>query len=347
MLIELIAARHDPGKLAKSQGRFLAMNGLIWGPNGQEFIAVGANLGTDNAFDWKGTASGHAADAVTWGWNCIRLNLLATDSISWSYLASHTLTQSLNYLDGIITQYTSLGIVVMLEAHDDPSSDGVRATVESKMVTFWTAAATKWKNNPYVWYNVINEPKHVNSRWVAIHLMLGRAVRAAGAKAPIVIDAPISGQDGGTDFDPTNLFGYDKTMAAAVHAELGNVILSLHAYGWFHMSVPDLTSYIHSVRAAGLTPFIGEFGYRWDEGVGGAYATNYPAALSVFTVASLLHVGISIWHGTHGDNYSVTANGSAFWNVVPGASTLSGTNFSDFGIKTWTFTHPLYVAPAS
>lgn len=341
-LSQIIAARHQAnyaGK-AKSEGRFIAGGGHIYGPNGQLFVPIGANLGTTLAFDWKGTAKTHAVDAVTWGWNCIRLNILATDTISYSYLKTFPgLASFLNYLDTIIAEYTALHIVVMLEAHDNPKTSGYdQDAVEGKMVAFWQAAAAKWASNPYVWYNLINEPAYTNGSWVALHHRLAAAIRGAGAWAPIVVDAPGWGQDAGylSPYFTDSKYAYETDMAPALQQRWGNTVVSNHNYGAKWDTYAKTVAWITSTRASGLAPIFGEFGYAYDgTSTAGSYALNYSAAKAVVQASKEYGVGALVWHGTHGDNYSMTADGTAFWHADPSTNT----NTSELGYDVWSLTH--------
>lgn len=341
-LPQIIAARRQTNysSRALSEGRFIAGGGHIWSPDGQLFIPVGANLGTTLAFDWQGTAKTHATDAASWGWNCIRLNVLGTDSISYSYLKTFPgLASFLNYLDTIVVEYTALGIVVMIEAHDNPKTAGYdQDLVEGKMVTFWQAAAAKWANNPYVWYNPINEPSYRNWDWVALHHRLIAPIRAAGAQAPVVVDAPGWGQDAGylSPYFTDSKYAYEPDMAPALQQQWGNIIVSNHNYGAKWDTYAKTVTWIESTRAAGLTPIFGEFGYTYDgTSTAGTYAANYDAAKATVQAAADYGVGALVWHGTHGDKYSMTADGTAFWHADPSTDT----NTSELGYDVWSLTH--------
>lgn len=330
-------AKPTPSARAAAEGIFVAGDGVIYGPDGNEFVAVGANLGTYNWVSGNGTAAGKAAYALAWGWNCIRLNFLGTNQVSWSYLATRTLAQFLTYLDGIIAEYTALGIVVILEAHENPKTSGwPTLEIEDKLVTFWAAAAEKWKGNPYVWYNPINEPAYRSDAWVGLYRKLSQPIRACGALAPILVDAPVSGQDGGTAYAADCWYGYDPRMARALDNWFGNVVLSPHLYGWFYSTPAQVTAYLNAIRASGVTPLIGEFGYTYNgTSTAGTYQQNYNGAQAVFSVAPALGVGALWWHGTHNDAYSLTADGTGFWNADPTVPT----NTSDGGAKLWALTH--------
>lgn len=320
--------------------QFTAANGVITAPNGTVFTPIGANVGSVNAFDWRGTAVGHAADAKAWGWNAIRLNLLASDQISWSYAKNNGYQGLLNHIDSIVKEYTDQGIVVMLEAHDNPNDSGVdRARTENDMVRFWKDTAAKYKANPYVWYNVINEPSFINDEWYAINDKLIAAVRGQGNTNPVVVDAPSWGQDVGS-VDPWftgSKFAYDPTMAPALAKKYGNVILSQHNYGAYdkYNSDQKLQGYIDTVKKTGLPLVFGEYGYTVDKSsTAGGFQPNYEGAMAVFNISVKNHVGSFWWHATHGDNYSLKKSGNAFY-----ADGGNDKNLSEAGQKLWDMAH--------
>lgn len=349
MLAEIIGARRrrkssPGGTVPPDTPRFRATGGRIYSPTGDEFVPIGANVGTVGGFDWKGTATGHAADAAAWGWNCIRLTFLATDQSSFSWLRTHTggVPALLDYLDTIVREYVAQGIVVMLEAHDDPKAWADVAAVEQEMVDFWAAAAARWKDNPWVWFNPINEPKYQDDPWVILHDRFCAAIRGAGALAPIVCDAPGAGQDAASVWIPGARYAYDPTMAPVLNARWGDIISSNHNYGAKWDNYTKTAEWIANTRAAGLTPIFGEFGYTIDgTTTAGSYQKNYDAAQAVMQAYTDLDVGILWWHGTHGDNYSLKLNGKAFWDGGPGAA------LSDAGTKLWALGHPGAGAPSA
>jgi mannan endo-1,4-beta-mannosidase len=335
LISKLVAARRNRAP------QFHARNGVIYDPSGNLFVPVGANLGTNLAFDWRGTAKTHGVDAVAWGWNCVRLNILSTDNVGYSWLANNAggIPAFLNYLDTIVQEYTSLGIAVHCGAHDDPKTSGLnQTTFENQMVTFWAAAAAKWKDNPYVWYNPINEPRYANEEWVALHRKFCSAIRGAGAKAPIICDAPGAGQDlGPLSWVVGGLsakFAYEADMAPVLNSQYGDIIVACHNYGAKWDTQAKAETWIDATRAAGLTPLFDEFGYTIDgSSTAGSYQANYDAAQAVFAAHASRGVGISWWHGTHGDNYSLKLNGNAFWD---GGNSVG---LSAAGVQMWNLTH--------
>lgn len=328
------APRHDPNP------DYQASDGFLYAPDGTLFTPLGANVGTTASFDWKGDAQGHSAAATAWGWNTVRLNLMVTGAQSWSYVAQRSQQELLALVTRIVEEYTAAGIVVVLDAHDNPRAKGLdEAEVLAGMVAWWQAAATAFKDNPRVWHGLINEPAYTNDDWVRVLDSLAGTVRGTGNNAPILLGASCWGQDVG--YSAPNFtdarFAYEPTMAPVLSQRYGNVILEQHNYGAFGLySTPELFgAYVEKVRDAGLTPLIGEFGYTVSKDKSpNVYQSNYDAAQAVFEIAGPRSVGALWWHATHGDNYSVTADGSAFWNSP------DGTGLSDGGARLWQLGHP-------
>ncbi|MFT3970640.1 MAG: cellulase family glycosylhydrolase [Micropruina sp.] len=315
--------------------RFEAVDGVIRDLNGRTFTSIGANIGTLLNFDWKGDARGHASDALEWGWNTVRLNVMVTAGADWSFVATHSLDALLDLVSELVDEYTAAGLVVIIDAHDNPRTTGNnQAAIEAAMASWWTFAATRFRDNPRVWCGLINEPAYANAEWVRINDSLAGAVRATGNANPILIGAPGWGQDVGYSppYFHDSKFSYEPDMAPILQQRHGNVILEQHNYGAYgiYATADKLAGYLAKVRGAGLTPLIGEFGYTIDRtSTAGTFMANYAAAQAVFDLAGGDGVGALWWHATHGDKYSVKADGSAFW--VDGA----GQRLSDGGSKLW------------
>lgn len=315
--------------------RFEAVDGVIRGLDGEVFTPIGSNIGTVKSFDWKGDARKHAADALAWGWSAVRLNILVAPAPSWSYVATFGEDSLLELVSTIVAEYTAAGIVVIIDAHDNPKGKGYdQAAIEASMASWWTSAATAFRDNPRVWCGLINEPNYINTEWLRLMDSLATAVRDTGNRNPILVGAPCWGQDVGyskPQFTDAK-FSYEPDMAPALSRRYGNVILEQHNWGAYGMysTAERLSEYVARLRDAGLTPLIGEFGYTVDgTSTAGTFKANYDGAQAVFEVARDLRLGALWWHATHGDKYSLKANGAAFWDG--GADQ----GLSDGGRKLW------------
>ncbi|MFT4225580.1 glycoside hydrolase family 5 protein [Micropruina sp.] len=315
------------------------MDGVIRDLDGAIFTPIGANVGTHKTFDWKGDARGHSRDALDWGWNTIRLNVMVTAAAKWSYVEVYGENSLLDLVAEVVDEYTAAGLVVIIDAHDNPRGKGYdQQAVEAGMIAWWKSAAARFRDNPRVWCGLINEPSYINDEWLRIIDSLATAVRDTGNANPILVAAPCWGQDVGYNrpYFSDAKFSYEPDMAPVLSRRYDNLILEQHNYGAYAMysDAEKLAGYLAKVRDVGLTPLIGEFGYTIDRSSSaGDFASNYAGAQAVFDVARQLDVGAMWWHATHGDNYSLKANGEAFWN----GGAASG--LSDGGTKLWALAH--------
>lgn len=322
-----------------SPPHFRADNGVIRGLDGEVFVPVGANIGTRKTFDWKGDSRGHAEAALEWGWNTVRLNVMVTDAAKWSFVEMYGVPALLDLVSEVVEEYTGAGLVVIVDAHDNPKIKSYHQhAMEQDMLAWWTAAATRFRDNPRVWSGLINEPDYANDDWLQLMDAMATAVRATGNPHPILIGAPCWGQDVGytTPYFTTARYSYEPSMAPALSSRHGNLILEQHNYGAYgkYASADRLAGYLATVRGAGLTPLIGEFGYTIDgTSTAGEFTANRDGAEAVFEMYRQHQVGALWWHATHGDNYSLKANGGPFWDGG------AGNGLSEAGRRFWALTH--------
>jgi mannan endo-1,4-beta-mannosidase len=283
---------------------FYVVGTHIVAPDGTNFYPVGANVGMHSNFDWRGTAEGHAADAVDWGWNTVRLTFTCTDAYSFTIRKSEGYDSLVARVDQVVEEYTAQHIVVILECHD--------ALVDQAQVEqFWLDAAHRYKDNPYVWFNPLNEPTwNDNAAWLAIQQRYLALIRSTGAENVFVADVQNAGNDAGWD---GALRVYDDGMGPALEQGQCNVVFSQHEYGGVDDNI-GAAEYWDRVQAKGLAMLVGEFGYTINgTSTAGSYAQNLAGANSVFTEAPKLGIGALWWHATHGDNYSLKLDGGAFY----------------------------------
>jgi hypothetical protein len=303
---------------------FYIVGSDIVDPNGHKFYPIGANVGMTGNFDWKGSGEGHAADAVAWGWNTVRLTIYCTDAYSFSTWQSQGYPALWEKVDAFVKEYTGKGIVVMIECHDA----GANPTSADR---FWTDAANRYHDNPYVWFNPQNEPTwNDNVAWLALQKHYLHLIRDTGAENIFVADVQNSGNDAGWDgARPV----YDQIMGPELVKGACNVLFSQHEYGGVDDSI-GAAAYWDNVHKAGLAMIVGEFGYRLSSANDpGAYRQNLNGANSVFDIAPKKGVGMLWWHATHGDDYSLKADGSAFYEGGPSA------NLSPGGQRLWDAGH--------
>jgi mannan endo-1,4-beta-mannosidase len=83
--------------------------------------------------------------------NCWRFNLVRVQ------VAKYLTADANNSIEQIVNTLTPQGVVVMIEAHDRTGSfyEGADLT---NLANYYRNLAITYKNNPYVWFDVMNEP---------------------------------------------------------------------------------------------------------------------------------------------------------------------------------------------
>lgn len=332
-------------------GRFLIVGRDIVDPDGNRFYPVGANVSVRQGqyeqgytFNWNGTATGHAADAKAWGWNIVRTNLICVPP------GSPTTAQLNAGIDAFIDEYTAEHIVVMVDCHDltgkNPSADA--ASVQA-LYPFWERLARKYQDNPYVWFNMVNEPQEGGSaadveNWLALQRSLLSRLRAIAPNNVFVADIPRYGQ------------GVETFTGANAITRLGagqcNVLYSWHAYGaltengpfgqfdhWDDeaASLADHRAALRYLRDHDIPVVIGELGdpLTLNEGTAGLPIWNRVGARAVMTAAPEYGVGMLWWHATGDSGVFLTYSLMADRHQAPWSAAATGAGLSDGGRRFW------------
>jgi len=242
----------------------------IIGPGNEEFLIKGVNV---NGPGWcfpRDTLQDIDLIVDVWKFNAVRL-CAATKWDSWAA----------NYnkdLDALIKAFTERRIVVMLEIHDytgiwppleddggytTPQGDIIRPLRDLK--AWWADKAERFKDNPYVWFNIMNEPGSDNSKksadlWFEVHDAVIETIRATGAKNIIVLDdhgwGQASGYRGGKDSFASAVI----TKGPAIIQKHDNIVMSLHVYDAWMDGKNRFDSYFQDAKDLGLCVILGEFG---------------------------------------------------------------------------------------
>ena len=190
------AQSQGPGVPTWSEASFRVEGTKIIGPGNDEFFIKGVNV---NGPGWcfpRDTLQDVELITDVWKFNAVRL-CAATKWESWA-------TGHNKDLDALIKAFTERRIVVILELHDytgifpplednggykTPQGDIIRPLSDLK--AWWVDKAKRFGDNPYVWFNIMNEPGSDNSEksanlWFEVHDTVIEAIRATGAKKGIV-----------------------------------------------------------------------------------------------------------------------------------------------------------------
>lgn len=311
VLASALAAGFDMDR--EDDTRFRVDGARIVAPGGTTFVPTGMNLLGPNAFfNPDGVTTGNAevlADA--WGINTVRINMCLPEGCPYTGVQNDRNDD----LDAIVEEYTGEGLVVMLALHQtEPGTWPDDATLDA-MAEHWRDLALRYGDDPFVWFNLVNEPgsdKPASPRWAEVSTRLLRTVRDAGAENIVVLDGTSWGQEAGVDstepVDTANsaILTYGPAIAAADDS----VVFSFHVYDqWAGAGLDDagreerMTDFVDRVHEAGLPLLMGEVGSpAGADGDGRSRATR-----SAYRVAAARDVGILAWHGQGIDGFQLVS----------------------------------------
>jgi hypothetical protein len=321
-----------PTVVTAGQG-FSVRGTKIIGPDGKEFIPKGVNV---NGYNWvwpRNTVNDAHLIVDCWNFNLVRVN-------SFLFMGESKYPQSTanNDLDAIVKTYTQRGIVVVFEGHDRIGSyySGDDLTA---LVAWFTDLARKYKDNPYVWFDVMNEPggrKFLDSnQWVNMHGQVIKAIRDdAGADNLIIVEGAYGGQDISTpdqNIVDSSILQFGKNVVHFGGRSFANIVFSIHTYDLWNSGDTKLESYLDQIAEQGYAMIIGEYGVRTDHDV-------TPAAKSIFNVAIPRGIGRIVWQWDGSDDNDLTVNTSkgGGWEIN---DCTNPTNLSWLGQQVWDDNH--------
>jgi len=147
-------------------------------------------------------------------------------------------------------------LAIILEVHDATSlGSRPEACPQIKIVDYWTSIANLLQGEErYVIINIANEPRGGADQkaWIGETIGAVQAMRAAGFRHLLMVDAPGWGQD-------ERHVMRDNAAKVLAADPLHQIIFSIHMYGVYD-GARKVTDYIAHFRNAGLTLVVGEFG---------------------------------------------------------------------------------------
>ncbi len=275
----------------------------IIAPNGQEFIAHGINI-NGPGYDLTVDIPAAIDDIVDrWHFNAIRLNLKVIEP-------EKSIAE--NEIEQIVNLYTDRGVVVVLEVHDKTGEYFTGSELD-QLETWWREQAREYKDNPYVWFNISNEPGGFTSsapenisKWINQHQTVIDAIREENANNIIVADAHYWGQDVG---DWKSDLVKEKNSVILSHADKlkdpqNNLVFSVHIYDQWEYGVAQIKvpNYFNRVQAAGLPIIIGEYGAKSD----GSFQETVHSLLEV---ANQKNISRFAWSWDSKDDIDLTTSG--------------------------------------
>ncbi len=326
-----------PAAPATPTGRFYVVGSDIVGPDGRIFYPIGANAAikfTPYGYVFEGGNGGvndHLDAVKAWNWNTIRATLVCDNRSG-----EPSFTSLVDGIDPVVRQLTAAGIVVILECHDltgkNPSLGSSR---DKRIRRFWDEMVKRYRDNPYVWFNIYNEPDATGNtaRWAKLHEYYVDRIRRAGAENLVVVDIPKWAQ--GIDLLVEGTAG-DRINAAC------NTVFGWHTYGAVadrQATLEDHERMIQGAQRKGMALLVGELGVAMpaDWGNSGPWEWNVSGYEAMEQLGPRYGIGLVWWHATGANAvfsvYSLTADRTGFWTAA------DGSNLSAYGQRFWDLSH--------
>jgi mannan endo-1,4-beta-mannosidase len=307
--------------IATGNENFKIIGSKIFDPEGNEFIPKGVNV-QGMKWVWPGDIVPQADHIINaWNFNILRVNCKLYDGY-WEgqNVSINAAYQTIESMQAIVNTFTPHKVVVMFEFHDFTGGYYTSDALDD-LKDAYREMADLWGDNPYVWFNIMNEPGGSNasiSTWVNMHREVIEVIRdEKGVDNVIVIDAHYWGQDIGAW--NTNLVPEERSSILSAGNELinfndktyENIMFSLHIYDQWNQGTVEraeyrLNDYLSRVKEKGLALMIGEFGTSGNDG-----PLSFPNAFrATMNVAPAHGIGLIWWHWYGGDALKLTTTGN-------------------------------------
>jgi mannan endo-1,4-beta-mannosidase len=156
----------------------------------------------------------------------------------------------------LIAEAKAQKLAIVLEVHDATSlGSRPEACPQIRIVDYWKSIADLLQGQERtIIINIANEPRGGadEQAWIGETIGAVQAMRAAGFRHLLMVDAPGWGQDG-------QHVMRDNAAKVLAADPLRQIVFSIHMYGEYD-SPAKVRDYIAAYRAAGLTLVVGEFG---------------------------------------------------------------------------------------
>ena len=307
--------------------QFRIIETQIYDPNGDEFIVKGTNM-----FAWEETSR---VDSIVtdWGFNAIRV----PNFLLGGYEQPHPSVNGYAINRQIAQAFTQHPhkAVVIFDAHDRIGRYYEGAEFE-QLRSYWREMAQLFKDNPYVWFNLHNEPgkKEANpEQWITYHRELIQVIRDEGAENIIVVD----GEAWGQDFHSQTILNHSHKILEGNN----NILFSIHVYEQWNQA--DIGDYFEQLHQQNIPVMVGEYG-----SVNGDRPT-LEASRQMMTAAQEQEIGRLVWvfsandandltnqqggHGYHFDGSNpeaLTELGQLVWSDLQRTEDLATLDFAVF-----------------
>ncbi|MEP6988873.1 MAG: cellulase family glycosylhydrolase, partial [Chloroflexota bacterium] len=315
-------------------GNFSVNGTDIIAPDGSKFVAKGTNVNGSNWVWPRRTVDDVKLIVDCWNFNLVRVNsFLFMGQIKYPQYTTN------NDLDAIVKAFTDRHIVVVLEAHDRIGTY-YQGDDLNTLVAWFTDLARKYKDNPYVWFDTVNEPggrKSLDSdQWINMNGRVIQGIRDdAQANNIIIVEGAYGGQDAGNaDASPVTssaILQNGKDVINYGGRTYPNIVFSIHTYDLWNFGDAKLADFFDQVHNLGYAILVGEYGVFTDQDTTGAAETT-------FNVTVPRGIGRVVWQWDGSDRNDLTASQveGGGWEINDCAKP---TNLSQLGKWVWADNH--------
>lgn len=303
-------------------------------PNGDEFIAKGINIPGPNYWDTREITQDSDAIINKWKFNSVRINTRILCETGKGSDAN-------NDLNKIISTFTKKKIVTIIAVHDKTGNHFFGKKLE-KLKEFYKNLAQKYKNNYYVWFDIMNEPGNQvgpknEQAWLNEHKQVLETIKSSGAKNITLVED--------LNYASAPLNGLKNSCIIKHGNELKkiykNVIFSIHVYqDW---TENNLSNFFNAAKKEKLPIIVGEYGCS-----NGQFRTLNEAE-TLLKYAKKNKIGTMAWKWYGGPEYlswgkgndknllTKSGNGGGWYTTFD--STGTPDNLTPFGELVWKDTH--------
>jgi len=292
------------------QANFEVDGPTIIDPNGEEFVPKGVNV---SGYQWvwqRPTVSDLDLIVDCWNFNTVRVNsFLFEGQVPYAQFDVN------NNLDEMVDAFTSQGVVVIFEGHDRIGSYYAGEDLDT-LVNWFTDLARRYRDNPYVWFDVMNEPgsrRGIESeQWINMHGRVIEGIRnIAGSDNIIIVEGAYGGQDNPSDnaspVTESAILWHSSDILNYNGQTYDNIMFSIHTYDLWNQGDDKLGDFFDQVHAQGLAILVGEYGVFTDQ-------DTQAAAESTFNTTIPRNIGRIVWHWDGSDNNDLTTDGGG-WQI--------------------------------
>ncbi len=318
--------------------QFQVNGSKIYDPTGREFIMKGVNV-SGPGFVWPEYTVDEFDQIVNqWGFNAIRVATKGGPAVdSYTYqcvIEGKDFPSSYDYktfgtLREIVDTYTAAGVVVMLEWHQ---VSGLYTGSELECAKdWWQSMAEAFKDNPYVWFDLYNEPRTDSTTWLNSFQQVIDAIRSTGSENVIVATGNYWGQDAGVwdCVDVPEANSAVLSLGGQLNDPTGNLVFSFHVYDQWNACQAKIDNYLDRVLADNKAIILGEYG------VHNAGQDVSDAATYALNSAQPREIGRVTWAWWGGDRNDLTTSNNGGGQHTTFNSEGQPTNLSAFGQMVW------------